>query len=442
MKSDRAGISAVAARLLFAVLLGAMVVGTARAQEAADGTVEAKLDAGTDRRIEERLEATFASLDSLAGVEVAVGAGVVKLSGEVDSSEARELAGALARQIEGVSAVDDEIRESRSLARRTAVLADELEERAFAALRFVPLLLAAVLVLAIALWIARRLGRADRVFGWLTRNVFLQDLARQAAQGGVVVVGALLALELLDATAVVGAVLGAAGLAGLAIGFAFRDLAENYIASILLSLRQPFAPNDHVLIEGYEGKVIRLTSRATNLMTFDGNHVRIPNARVFKAAIENFSRKRERRFGFAVGIGVDENLARTQDLAASVLDAMEGVLDDPAPAVLVETLGDSNVALRVYGWIDQEKSDFWRVRSEAIRLVKNALDAAGVEMPEPILRIRVEGAEEAAAEPDDGRTVEPTEARDVAADRHLDREIDAERAAEEPDLLQAEAIAE
>ena len=322
------------------------------------------------------------------------------------------------------------------------MLADELEERAFAALRFIPLLLVAALVVAIAIGIARRLARADRVFRWVTRNVFLQDLARQAAQGFVVVLGGLLALELLDATAVVGAVLGAAGLAGLAIGFAFRDLVENYIASILLSLRQPFAPNDHVRIEGYEGKVIRLTSRATNLLTFDGNHVRLPNAMVFKAAIENYSRKPERRFGFAVGIGVDENLSRTQDLAVSVLRGIEGVLDEPGPVVLVETLGDSNVALRVYGWIDQGKSDFSRVRSEAIRLVKNALDAADVEMPEPILRVRIEGAEEAAVESVEDEAVEPTEARDVAADRHLDREIEAERAAEEPDLLQPEAAAE
>ena len=85
---------------------------------------------------------------------------------------------------------------------------------------------------------------------------------------------------------------------GLAVGFALRDLVENYIASLMLSLRQPFAPNDQVLIEGFEGRVVRLTSRATILMTLDGNHVRIPNAVVFKGTIVNLSHNPERRLRF------------------------------------------------------------------------------------------------------------------------------------------------
>ena len=408
--------------------------------ETAEGKVEATLDAGSDRRIERRLTATFESLESLAGVRVAVSTGVVKLTGEVMSSDASELAGALARQIEGVTAVDNEIVESHSLQQRMSLVAEEIEDRAWDALRFLPLLAVALAVLALFVLAARLIGRAERAFGWLTRNVFLQDLARQAAQGAVFVLGLLLALEIMDATAVVGAVLGAAGLVGLAIGFAFRDLVENYIASILLSLRQPFAPNDHVIIEGHEGKVVRLTSRATILLSFDGNHIRLPNAMVFKAAIVNYSRKPERRFEFVVGLGVDENLAAAQDLAVSVLEGMEGVIDVPPPFVLVEALGDSNVALRLYGWVDQTRSDFGRVRSEAVRLVKNAFDAEGFEMPEPTYQVRIGPIGDAAqprSGPDISSSEETRETRDVGRDHHLDQEIEAERAAEEPDLLNA-----
>jgi small-conductance mechanosensitive channel len=420
---------------LLIALLGSPVV--AQEAETADGKVGAKLDPGTDRLIAKRLLATYANLESLEGVDVTVNAGVVKLVGAVVSSDARALAGALARQIEGVTAVENEIAESRSLRRRMAAVWAELEERAWDAAHVVPLLVVALLVIAGFALLARLLGRSERLYAWITSNVFLRDLARQVVQGTVVILGILLALEILDATALVGAVLGAAGLAGLAIGFAFRDLVENYIASILLSLRQPFAPNDHVIIEGHEGKVVRLTSRATILLTFDGNHVRLPNATVFKAPIVNFSRKPERRFQFVVGVGVEENLASAQDLAVEVLRKIEGVLEEPAPFSLVETLGDSNVALRVFAWVDQQKSDFGRVRSEAIRLVKNAFDAQGIEMPEPIVRVRVEsGAEVAEAAP---AVAETTVARDVAPDDHMDREIQAERAAEEPDLLSADA---
>ena len=106
-------------------------------------------------------------------------------------------------------------------------------------------------------------------------------------QGVILIIGIVLALSVLDASGLVSSVLGAAGLLGLALSFALRDTVENYIVSILLSLRQPFAPNDDVMIEGRQGRVIRLTSRATELLTLDGNHIRIPNAIVFEGVIVN-----------------------------------------------------------------------------------------------------------------------------------------------------------
>ena len=101
--------------------------------------------------------------------------------------------------------------------------------------------------------------------------------------------GVLLALDILDLTALVGAVLGTVGVVGLAIGFAFKDIVENYLAGLLLSIRRPFALNDLVLIESHEGRVVRLTPSELILMTLEGNHVRIPNATVFKSFIYNFS---------------------------------------------------------------------------------------------------------------------------------------------------------
>ena len=101
--------------------------------------------------------------------------------------------------------------------------------------------------------------------------------------------------------------LGAAGVAGLAVGFAVKDTIENYVASVMLSVRQPFRPNDHVVIDGKEGRVIRLTSRATVLMTLDGNHLRIPNGAVFKAVILNYTRNAERRFDFKLGVDADDD---------------------------------------------------------------------------------------------------------------------------------------
>ncbi|NNE07539.1 MAG: mechanosensitive ion channel family protein, partial [Gemmatimonadetes bacterium] len=366
-----------------------------------DGTIAAELDAQSDLEIEQRLVATFSRIESLNGVSVEVRVGVVRLTGEVLTAGALQLAADLAGQVEGVVAIENEIKQSRSIERRLRAALGELEDRGWGAVSAIPLLIVAILLVGLFVMLGRLLTSWEPLYRWTTDNVFLRDLVRRAIHLAVILTGVLLALELLDATALVGTVLGAAGVAGLAIGFAFRDLVENYIASVLLSLRQPFAPNDHVLIEGHEGKVVRLTSRATILMTFDGNHVRIPNSTVFKSTIVNFSRKDERRFQFDLGLGNEEDITTAQALIRETLAGINGIMHDPEPFTLVRELGDSTVNLRIFAWVDQQKADFGRTRSEAIRLVKEAFDRAGIAMPEPIQRVlleRVKPAPESAAD--------------------------------------------
>jgi small-conductance mechanosensitive channel len=252
-----------------------------------------------------------------------------------------------------------------------------------------PLVGVALLIVALFALVARIVGRFRLPFARLRLNPFARDLARQAVQVAIFLTGVLIALEILGATALVGAVLGTAGVVGIAVGFAFRDLVENYIASILLSLRQPFGPDDHVVIDSHEGKVIRLTSRATILMTLDGNHLRIPNAQVFKGVILNYTRNPLRRFKFGVGVGVGEDLLEAQRLAIEVLRSIPGVEGEPEPAALIESLGDSSVQLTFFGWVDQRKASFGKVRGEAIRQVKTALEKAGMDLPEPIYRVHL-----------------------------------------------------
>lgn len=255
-------------------------------------------------------------------------------------------------------------------------------------------------------------------------------------------IGLLIALELLDATALVGAVLGTAGVMGIAVGFAFRDLIENYIASILLSVRQPFEPGDHVVIDNHEGKVIRLTSRATILMTLDGNHLRIPNAQVFKGVILNYSRNPHRRFKFKLGIGVAEDLVAARTLGVETLLDTPGVTADPTPEAIIEEVGDSSVAMAFFGWVDQRKANFSKVRGEAIRRVKTALEEAGLDLPEPIYRLQVRQME--AERPSESKPAPKADPATAVRERELDtspgdavdRQIAADRAEGGNDLLQ------
>ncbi len=285
--------------------------------------------------------------------------------------------------------------------------------------------------------------RWDALFRRLGINPLLHGIIRQMFRTVIVLAGVVLALDILDVTALAGALVGAAGLAGLAIGYRFRDIVENYLAGFFLSLRSPFTINDLVQIESHEGKVVRLTSREVILMTLDGNHVRIPNSLVFKSVIQNFTRNPRRRFRFKVGVGTGEDLGTVQELGCDTLRAMKGVMADPGPFMRVVGLGDFNVVVEFFGWVDQQAADFLKVKSEAIRLVKAALDEAGIDMPEPIRNIRVQEvpsprAARSLRTESAAQEVIEREARkmDVSPDRQLDEQIKEDQAAsKETNLL-------
>jgi small conductance mechanosensitive channel len=252
-----------------------------------------------------------------------------------------------------------------------------------------PLLVLALLAVLCFSWLGGWLARHST---WL-RRFGLTELASNLGVRFIRVlvtgIGVLIALELLDATALVSAALGVAGVIGIALGFAFRNIVENYLAGVLLSTRNPFAIGDQIQVGDFTGSVVRLTSRDTVLMTYDGNHLRIPNSDIITLAMTNFSRNPLRRFQFDVGVSVTLDLVQVRQLGIATLTNMPGILADPPPRCLINELGDSAVALKFFGWIDQRNTDFLKARSEAIRLVKSAFDDAGIEMPEPIYRIHM-----------------------------------------------------
>lgn len=413
-------------------------------QIALDADERARLDA----RIERQLHAVFGQVEELSGVEVEVASGVVHLVGEVESADAGERARELASTLDGVLYVDDDTEVATDVGDRVRPTLERATERLRALLARLPLLGVALAVFGIAWLLARLLREWDLPFRAVSKHPMVRGVVRQIVASAILVGGVVLALDLLDATAIVGAVLGAAGLVGLAIGLAFRDIAENYLASVMLGVRRPFALEDFVCIdEKHEGVVVRLTTRDTVLMTLDGNSLRLPNSVVYKSTIVNYTRNPTRRFTFAVGIGNDEDLTAAAAIGVRALRQTPGVLAEPAPFMLVEALADSSVQVRFHAWMDQKQSDWLRTRSEGIRRTKAALDAAGVALPVPIHHVELTGevATIEAARRERGRRVKSSEEVvvpppsaaevddlcDVEKDDSLDRQIREEKDAEE-----------
>lgn len=394
--------------------------------------------ADQDEAIRNTLQAVFDRVPSLSRVDVTVDAGVVRLEGTVLSAETRSQAGAMAAGLDGVLFVDNRIRESTSMEEQLQPTWTRIRELGYGVVAKLPLVALAILIIGLASVLGSLLSRWGGPSFLRARNPFLQNLIRRLLQAAVVLTGILLALDLLDAGRLVGAVVGTAGLAGLAIGFAFKDIMENYLAGVILAVRQPFAKNDHVRVGEFEGKLVRLTPRETILMTLDGNHVRLPNALIFRSPMVNFTRNPLRRFQFDAGLGPANDLARVREVAVGALSEMRGVLREPAPEALIIDLGDSAVTVRFLAWTDQRQAEFHRVRSEAIRLVKSRLEDAGLTMPSPeyLIRMQSESAAPAGASPAPPPAPPKVTTADVAVDHTVDDQIESERqASDEPDLL-------
>ncbi|MGB3167570.1 MAG: mechanosensitive ion channel family protein [Alteraurantiacibacter sp.] len=357
---------------------------TAAAPEA--GSIDVEQDAGDDARIERRINDIFANIPSLSDTQASVADGVVSLSGTAPDDEAIARAEALAAGVAGVVTVENAIERDVSVDLESNI--GGIGERLRDLWRMVPLAgLALLVALAIAAF-GYLLASFTGLWRRIAPNGFLAELIVSALRFTFVVAGIVVALDMIGAGTLMGAVLGGAGVLGLALGFAMRDTVENYVASLMMSLRQPFRANDHVVIEGNEGRVIRLTSRATVLMTLDGNHLRIPNSVVFKGTILNYTRNPQRRFEFVLGVDADDDAEAARRLGRDTLRSLPFVLDEPAPEVRITEVGDSNVALQFLGWIDQGQADWHKAKSRAIAHCKVALEEAGFALPEPIYRLR------------------------------------------------------
>jgi len=419
-----------------------------------DPIIEAVAGKPTDESIETRLTSIYSQIEALSTVKVTVKEGVVLLSGSVSNDSLATRALSLAIRIEGVVTVDDGIERSLDLEGNVMPMVDQFLSDLQRWARALPLVALALTVFFFIAYLGHRLAKWSTLWRRLTPNPFLAELLGQAVRIAAILIGFVVSLNLVGATALMGTILGGAGVAGLAISFAVRDSMENYISSIMLSFRQPFRANDHVVIDQHEGKVVRLTSRATVLMTLDGNHLRIPNSTVFKAAILNYTTNPERRFEFELGIDADDDPIAAMKIGLDAVGGLAFVLNDPEPSAVITVVGDSNIVIKFMAWVDQVQSDFGKARSLAIRSAMDVLQERGFTLPEPIYRLRFDQQQaKHLLESKNTATVDINDANigknslslnndymsemlDVRPDTHLEEKINDERALDgENDLL-------
>lgn len=341
-----------------------------------------------DNDIRQRISGIFSEIDGLQAVSVSVTQGVVTLTGETPNEKKAQQAINLTNRLTDVVTVEDRITRTLDVQDNVTTVYQGLKAKTNNLVKALPLLLVGIVLFGLVTWFGSWLSNRKNMWQRLTPNPFVAELLAQTVKVIFIIFGLILALSLIGAETVLGTLLGGAGVIGIAVGFAVKDTIENYIASLMLSIRQPFRARDHILINNQEGIVVRLTSRATILMTLDGNQLRIPNAEVFKATILNYTKNPERRFTFELGVDANDDPLAAIKVGLDAIHTLAFVLDEPKAVAVITNVGDSNIILEFQVWVDQSESDFSKARSIAIRETKHALENEGFSLPEPIYRLR------------------------------------------------------
>ncbi|PIS03204.1 MAG: mechanosensitive ion channel protein MscS [Chlamydiae bacterium CG10_big_fil_rev_8_21_14_0_10_42_34] len=336
-----------------------------------------------DDEIQKRLEDILNSTGWFVSPQVKVNNGVVFLSGEAKTEEYKKWAGSLSRNTRDVTAVVNKIEVMEPSIWDYQIAVDGLKKQWVNLLRAIPSMVLGIIILVCAWGIAKLVATVIRR---LLRNrlnkALLEDVIARAFGFLAFLIGVYVVFEMADLTNLALTVMGGTGLLGIILGIAFRDITENFLASVLLSIHNPFRNGDLVEIEGITGYVQRLTIRVTVLMSLDGSLIQIPNSTVYKSNLRNFSSNPNRREEFVVGIGYEDVISDAQEVAMKVLQSHPAVLKTPEPWVLVDNFGKSTVNLKVYFWLDGKEHSWLKVRSSVIRLVKRGFQLGGISMPD------------------------------------------------------------
>jgi len=248
-------------------------------------------------------------------------------------------------------------------------------------IRLLPKMVLGIVVFAVFYFVA--MGVRTLILRLMGKSGAAEALSR-VAHLGILIAGLMVSLVVAFPSIDPASVLGALGFGGVAIGFAFRDILQNYFAGILLLWREPFQIGDQIeTSNGFVGTIQAIETRATTMKTYDGRRVVIPNSDLFTDSVVVNTALENRRSQYDVGIGYGDDIETARSLMLEAINGIEHVLSDPAPDVLVVDIADSSIILRARWWTEPERGKVVRVMDEVITKVKYLLDDNGIDMPYP-----------------------------------------------------------
>lgn len=265
-----------------------------------------------------------------------------------------------------------------------SVLQTQLQGMARGAVAALPTIAIAIAVLVIT-WIVARFaaGIARKLSGRTHLRGDLQQLLVTLVKLALWIMGFLLAATVAVPGFTFGGMIAGLGIGALAIGFAFQDIFENFLAGVLIMLRDKMQIGDNIEAEDIEGTVEKITLRETHIRQFSGELTILPNSMIFKNPVKIFTDQSHRRFQMVVGISYDADLVAAQRVIREAVASVEGVVADRGAEVYAREFGASSIDFLVRWWVDTRANSLFVVHNDVVFAVKRALDDAEIEIPYP-----------------------------------------------------------
>jgi small conductance mechanosensitive channel len=243
------------------------------------------------------------------------------------------------------------------------------------------------IILLILFIVLSRLARKlfVKIFRKSSDNKALEGLFSTIIYYAMMGIGLFIILDILNLDKAVTSLLAGVGVVGLALGFAFQDIAANFVSGIILAFRKPFMIDDVVVVGDLMGIVSRTNLRVTVIRTYQGQEVYVPNKDVLSNAITNYSVLGERRIDLGVGVSYGDDLHKVQNLVVETLQNLEGVIRKEDMIFTYKEFGDSSINFEIKFWIKfPDNPSYLQMRSKAIMAIKDAFDKEDITIPFPI----------------------------------------------------------
>lgn len=247
-----------------------------------------------------------------------------------------------------------------------------------------PSLFSAILVLIAAYFISQRLSRlVYKGVEHRTDDPTTAATFKRIVYTILFTFGILLAASIAIPGFSLDGVIATLGLSSIAIGFAFKDVFENFIAGMIILLSRPFSIGDVVRAQGVTGTVEEIGVRSISIRKFDGELVLVPAIKMFSDIVTVVTNRSLRRYEFVIGVSYDNNVANAIKLIREEIVKLESVADDPKPVVTADKFTAVTVDLKVLYWSDTERFDLFTTRTQVMDAVKRTLSANNITVPTP-----------------------------------------------------------